>query len=122
MELARARGGALVLNDTYNANPLSMAAALRALAGLPATRRIAVVGTMAELGDVAASEHRAIAAMAGELGITVIAVDEPRYGVVSADDLEHALELLGPIDDGDAVLVKGSRVVGLEQLAARLLT
>src|SRR5690606_10331667 len=52
MELGRAPSGALVLNDAYNANPLSMAAALRSLAGLPARRRVAVLGTMAELGPV----------------------------------------------------------------------
>jgi UDP-N-acetylmuramoyl-tripeptide--D-alanyl-D-alanine ligase len=121
MELARSPRGALVLNDAYNANPLSMGAALRALAALPARRRIAVMGTMAELGEVAATEHRAIAALAADLGIAIIAVDEPRYGVTSADDLGHAVELLGPIAEGDAVLVKGSRVAGLEHLAARLL-
>ena len=50
MDLQRTARGVLVLNDAYNANPTSMEAALRALARLPARRRIAVVGVMAELG------------------------------------------------------------------------
>jgi UDP-N-acetylmuramoyl-tripeptide--D-alanyl-D-alanine ligase len=120
MELVRAQSGALVLNDSYNANPLSMAAALHAIAGLPARRRIAVLGTMAELGPIAEAEHRAAAQLARELGVRVIAVDEVRYGAELARDVEHALELLGPIGEGDAVLVKGSRVAGLDRLAASL--
>jgi UDP-N-acetylmuramoyl-tripeptide--D-alanyl-D-alanine ligase len=120
MQLLRTRGGATVLNDAYNANPLSMAAALRALAALPARRRIAVMGTMAELGAVAEAEHARAAALAAELGVRVIAVDEPRYGGEVAGDIDEAVEALGPLGEGDAVLVKGSRVAGLERLAERL--
>jgi UDP-N-acetylmuramoyl-tripeptide--D-alanyl-D-alanine ligase len=111
----------VVLNDAYNANPLSMAAALRSLAAVPAARRIAVLGTMAELGPVAEEQHRAVASLAADLGIRVLAVGEPRYGGEQADDLDHALARLGPIGEGDAVLVKGSRVAGLERLAETLL-
>jgi UDP-N-acetylmuramoyl-tripeptide--D-alanyl-D-alanine ligase len=120
MDLVRTPAGALVLNDAYNANPLSMAAALRALAALPARRRVAVLGTMAELGAVAEAEHRAVAALAAELGIELLAVDEPRYGTAPVSGIEAALDGLGPLTEGDAVLVKGSRVAGLERLAARL--
>jgi UDP-N-acetylmuramoyl-tripeptide--D-alanyl-D-alanine ligase len=115
MDLRRSRSGVLVLNDAYNANPISMAAALRSLAALPARRRIAVLGTMAELGDVADAEHASVAALAGALGIEVRAVDEPRYGAAAfaMDELD--------LTEGDAVLLKGSRVAGLERTAARLL-
>jgi len=120
MALARATSGAVVLNDAYNANPTSMAAALDALAALPARRRIAVLGTMAELGPDSDLEHRRIADYAEQLGIEVIAVAAPEYERLVVGDAEAALDALGPVGDGDAVLVKGSRVAGLEALAERL--
>jgi UDP-N-acetylmuramoyl-tripeptide--D-alanyl-D-alanine ligase len=122
MDLRRTAAGALVLNDAYNANPISMAAALRSLAALEARRRVAVLGTMAELGDVAEAEHAAIAALAVELGIRVVALDEPRYGGEQVADVDEAAAALGELGDGDAVLLKGSRVAGLERLAERLLS
>jgi UDP-N-acetylmuramoyl-tripeptide--D-alanyl-D-alanine ligase len=120
MDLRRSASGALVLNDAYNANPISVAAALRALAALDARRRVAVLGTMAELGAVADEEHRAIGELAGRLGIDVIAVDEDRYGAPSVDGIDAAADAIGPLAAGDAVLVKGSRVAGLERLAELL--
>ncbi|HEX2047071.1 MAG TPA: UDP-N-acetylmuramoyl-tripeptide--D-alanyl-D-alanine ligase, partial [Acidimicrobiales bacterium] len=80
MQLERAPSGALVLNDAYNANPLSAEAALRALAELPGGRRTALLGIMAELGDVGPAEHARIGALAAELGIRLIAVAAPDYG------------------------------------------
>lgn len=121
MELATAPGGALILNDAYNANPTSTAAALRSLAALPARRRIAVLGTMAELGDGSAAAHADIGALAAELGISVIAVAAPTYDGEDVPDVDAALAALGPLGEGDAVLVKGSRIAGLERLAALLL-
>ena len=121
MELTTAPSGAVVLNDAYNANPTSVAAALRSLAALPARRRVAVLGVMAELGDLEDAEHAAIGALAAELGIEVISVDAAGYGVQDVPDLAAALVALGPVGEGDAVLVKGSRVAGLERLAAALL-
>ncbi len=128
MEVVRTAGGARLLNDTYNANPLSMRAALRALAALPASRRIAVLGTMAELGEFEAAEHAAVGSLAGQLGIKVIAVDAPLYSsggaaAVEAEGIAGALAALagiGPLDDSSAVLVKGSRVAGLERLVEHL--
>jgi UDP-N-acetylmuramoyl-tripeptide--D-alanyl-D-alanine ligase len=122
MELERTSSGAIVLNDAYNANPTSMAAALRSLAALNVSRRVAVVGVMAELGPDGPTEHRRIAKLADELGIALIAVDAPDYGVPVAADVDAALQQLGALEDGDAVLVKGSRVAGLERLAARLVS
>jgi UDP-N-acetylmuramoyl-tripeptide--D-alanyl-D-alanine ligase len=120
MELDRAPSGALILNDTYNANPLSMEAALRALAELPARRRTAVLGIMAELGDVGPAEHARMGALAGALGIRVIAVAAPHYGGEMVADAGEAVERLGPVGEGDAVLVKGSRAAGLETVAGTL--
>lgn len=122
MQLQRAATGALVLNDAYNANPTSMEAALRSLAALDARRRVAVVGVMAELGPGGPDEHRRIAALAAELGIDLLAVAAPDYGVETVDDIDAALARLGAIGPDDAVLVKGSRVAGLEELAERLIS
>jgi UDP-N-acetylmuramoyl-tripeptide--D-alanyl-D-alanine ligase len=121
MELGRTRRGVVVLNDAYNANPISMAAALRSLAHLPARRRVAVLGTMAELGDVADREHALVAELADGLGLRLVAVGEPRYGGELVSTLDEAAALLADLGEGDAVLLKGSRVAGLERLAELLL-
>lgn len=124
MEVARMPQGALVVNDAYNANPTSMSAALHALAALPAAgRKVAVLGPMAELGDDAAERHVAMAELAVSLGLPVIAVGTGDYGPTAPcyDTIDDALAALGPLGPDDAVLVKGSRVAGLERLAHRLL-
>lgn len=120
MDLRRTRSGGVLLDDSYNANPSSMAAALRALGSLPAERRIAVLGLMAELGPSQRDEHLAIADLAASLGIEVVAVGTADYGVEPAVDAERAADLIGPVGSGVAVLVKGSRVAGLEKVATRL--
>jgi UDP-N-acetylmuramoyl-tripeptide--D-alanyl-D-alanine ligase len=135
MALSRTPSGTAILDDSYNANPMSTEAALRSLASIPATRRIAVLGVMAELGDVSAQEHARMGEVAASLGIEVIAVDAPDYlGRLNADqtpaalaaDITEALQLIVtpptgmPIGPRDAVLVKGSRVAGLERLVALL--
>jgi UDP-N-acetylmuramoyl-tripeptide--D-alanyl-D-alanine ligase len=119
MEMRRASSGAIVINDAYNANPASTEAALRSLAALPARRRTAVLGVMAELGETGPAEHKRIAALARNLDVELIAVDAPDYGVPVVHGVEGVLEVLAP-EDGDAVLVKGSRVAGLEKLASAL--
>jgi UDP-N-acetylmuramoyl-tripeptide--D-alanyl-D-alanine ligase len=76
---------------------------------------------MAELGDWKVDEHRRIGELVRSLGVTAWSVAEPDYGLPVVDDLDAAREALGDLGEGDAVLVKGSRVAGLERLAARLL-
>jgi UDP-N-acetylmuramoyl-tripeptide--D-alanyl-D-alanine ligase len=122
MDLRTAPGGARVLNDAYNAGPSSMEAALRALAHLDAARRHAVLGPMAELGAQGPAAHRRIAALADELGIGLVVVGTDDYGLAPVDGVDAAVEALGPLGDDDAVLVKGSRVAGLERVAERLLS
>ena len=116
MELATLPSGARLLNDAYNANPVSMAAALRALAGLPARRRVAVLGLMAEIGPSSESEHRAVGDLARDLGVEVVALGVPAYGGTPVADLADAVAALGDLGPDDAVLLKGSRVAGLERL------
>jgi UDP-N-acetylmuramoyl-tripeptide--D-alanyl-D-alanine ligase len=120
MELTTLGSGARILNDAYNANPTSMAAALRALAALDAGRRVAVLGVMAELGPSRDADHRAVGDLARELGIEVVAVGVPAYGGTLVPDVAGAVAALRSLGPGDAVLVKGSRVAGLERVAAAL--
>jgi UDP-N-acetylmuramoyl-tripeptide--D-alanyl-D-alanine ligase len=117
MEVQRTSRGAVVLNDSYNANPTAMRAALDALAAMPARRRVAVLGLMAEISDPA-EEHVAVAAYARSLGVEVMAFGTDLYGIEPVDD---PVATLGSLAGGDVVLVKGSRVVGLEVVAAALL-
>lgn len=120
MEVERTPTGAVLINDAYNANPVSMEAALRALAALPARRRVAALGAMAELGPRGASDHRAVTDLAEQLGVEVVAVGTDAYGL-EARSLEEAAAMLGSLGRGDAMLVKASRVAGLEVLAERLM-
>ena len=122
MQVQHTPSGAVVINDAYNANPTSMRAAISALAATEASRRIAVLGVMAELGDGADQEHLAIADEAAGVGIDVIAVDCRAYGggVTHVGDFSEAAAMLGELNERDAVLVKGSRVAGLERLAQLL--
>jgi UDP-N-acetylmuramoyl-tripeptide--D-alanyl-D-alanine ligase len=124
MELATSPSGVLVLNDSYNANPASMSAALQALASLPGNgRRLAVLGLMAELGDRTSDEHTRIAADAEARSVEVIPVGTDLYGSAAVDGIDGALMAIAEagLVAGDALLIKGSRVVGLEAVASHLL-
>jgi UDP-N-acetylmuramoyl-tripeptide--D-alanyl-D-alanine ligase len=118
-------GGGLLLNDCYNANPMSMRAALLHLDDRAAgRRRVAVLGSMAELGDGSPVYHAEVAALLRELGIEqVIAVGEEAraYGGEWVEDAAGAAaRLRAVLQPGDVVLVKGSRSVGLEAVAENL--
>jgi UDP-N-acetylmuramoyl-tripeptide--D-alanyl-D-alanine ligase len=125
-ELVDLPGGAILINDSYNANPISMRAALDHLASLEAKgRRVAVLGEMRELGPEAAAYHREIGEHARRRGVElVIGVGElaREYGPDEqvADAVAAAEMLRSNLQPGDAVLVKGSRAVGLELVAERL--
>jgi UDP-N-acetylmuramoyl-tripeptide--D-alanyl-D-alanine ligase len=127
-EVVELPGGVTVVNDCYNANPMSMRAALDHLSASSADRRIAVLGAMAELGRDSAAYHREIGRRASELGIDLlVTVGEEALGyvegfagetqaVATPAEAGHLLrELALP---GDRVLVKGSRSVGLERVLA----
>ncbi|WP_420433352.1 UDP-N-acetylmuramoyl-tripeptide--D-alanyl-D-alanine ligase [Candidatus Poriferisocius sp.] len=120
MEVTELASGAVLINDAYNANPMSMAAGLRSLAAVDRSRRVAVLGIMAELGDRAAAEHAAIGALARELSIEVIPVATGDYGRPPVADAAAAVAALGPVDADTAVLVKASRAAGLDAVATAL--
>ena len=123
-------GGGLLINDAYNANPVSMRAALAYLAERAGDRRrVAILGDMAELGRTGPEYHREVGAAASELGVDeLLAVGELARGYLEGgvpgrwvanvhDALRQVDEVVRP---GDAVLVKASRAVGLEAVAAAL--
>jgi UDP-N-acetylmuramoyl-tripeptide--D-alanyl-D-alanine ligase len=137
MESIDTPAGVRILNDAYNANPESMAAALKTARWMAGDARlIAVLGQMAELGDIAAAEHERVGELAARLRVDrlvtigpdakAIAVAGVREGVepeqvADYDDLDAALDdVVAASRPGDVVLVKGSRIAGLEVLAARL--
>ena len=117
--------GIVLVNDCYNANPLSMRAALDHLASIEGTRRIAVLGEMAELGPGAPDFHREVGGHARAAGVDMlIGVGEPAREYdpdeLVADPAEAAELLAAQLEPGDAVLVKGSRSAGLEAVAETL--
>jgi len=125
-EVIELPGGSVLVNDCYNANPISMRAALDHLASLDAGRRVAVLGGMAELGPDGPAYHREAAAHARELGIDeLVGVGELARDYAPdrwAPDPEAAAGLVaGSVAAGDALLVKGSRSVGLEAFAQELI-
>jgi UDP-N-acetylmuramoyl-tripeptide--D-alanyl-D-alanine ligase len=113
-------GGVVLVNDAYNANPTSMRAALEALAVIDGSRRIAILGEMAELGTASAAGHRSVAEVAASLGIELIAYGTASYGVKALGSEEELVRRLQPFRRGDVILVKGSRAVGLEAVADAL--
>lgn len=124
-EVVRLEGGSVLINDCYNANPVSMRAALDNLATLGNSRHLAVLGEMRELGPEAERFHGETAAHARDTGVDIlIGVGEMArayepdawYGTSE----EAAEGLSGVLGGDDAVLVKGSRSVGLEVIAQRL--
>jgi UDP-N-acetylmuramoyl-tripeptide--D-alanyl-D-alanine ligase len=127
-QLVELEGGVTIVNDCYNANPMSMRAALEHLAGSDARRRVAILGGMAELGPDSSAFHREIGERAAQLGIDVLITvgqealafaqgfDGEIHSVATPEEAGALLEeLAGP---GDRVLVKGSRAVGLERVLA----
>jgi UDP-N-acetylmuramoyl-tripeptide--D-alanyl-D-alanine ligase len=131
MDLRRSPAGVLVLNDAYNANPTSMAAAIDALGRL-GVRRFAVLGSMAELGPHSSGEHQRLGKLVASAGVDLlIAVGAPDLAegaraagaeAVEVDSADGAVAaLVSRLRPGDAVLIKASRVVGLERVATALL-
>jgi UDP-N-acetylmuramoyl-tripeptide--D-alanyl-D-alanine ligase len=137
METVRTPGGVLIVNDAYNANPESMAAALKAAKWMARDGRLAaVLGHMAELGPIAREEHDRLGELIVRVGVDrlVTVGDEARAiaraAVREGQAPENAESVAGAVEAaaavrawaraGDVVLIKGSRVVGLERVAEAL--
>ncbi len=114
MQMRVSLTGATVIDDSYNANPASMRAALETLASITAKRKIAFCGLMAELAEPK-TEHLAIREYAEQLGIELVAVNTDLYGV-DAVSFDVAKSQLAKLDHDAAALVKGSKVSGLGKL------
>ncbi|MGA4669703.1 UDP-N-acetylmuramoyl-tripeptide--D-alanyl-D-alanine ligase [Propionibacteriaceae bacterium Y1923] len=138
MELRVRPDGAAVINDAYNANPDSMRAALAALSEIGAARRrshpgarvLAVVGDMLELGDEAVTRHQQVGARAAEAGVDeLLAIGEQAEHVVAAATAAGIIARSCTVEEAssldlapeDVVLVKASRGLALERVAAALL-
>jgi UDP-N-acetylmuramoyl-tripeptide--D-alanyl-D-alanine ligase len=132
-ELHRA-AGVTIVDDSYNASPASVTAALELLSGLPG-RRVAVLGTMLELGDGHEAGHRQVGDTAARVADLLVVVGADAGGIVdgaraagldadrvlAAPDREGALDLLRPrLREGDVVLVKASRGIALDLLVDAL--
>jgi UDP-N-acetylmuramoyl-tripeptide--D-alanyl-D-alanine ligase len=132
-ELVRLRG-ATIVDDSYNASPGSVLAAIDLLAGLPG-RRVAVLGTMLELGEGHDAGHVTVGEAAGRTVELLVVVGPEAQGIVDGAiaagldpgrihhvaDTEAALDVLRPrLRDGDVVLVKASRGIGLDRLVDAL--
>jgi UDP-N-acetylmuramoyl-tripeptide--D-alanyl-D-alanine ligase len=117
--------GIVLVNDCYNANPVSMRAALDHLSSLEGGRRVAVLGEMAELGEGAPGYHREVGEHARTHGVDLLVGVGESARDYAPDELvatpEEAAELLAAqLEGGDLVLVKGSRSAGLEVVAEEL--
>jgi len=129
LELRDLAVGAMLLNDSFNADPDSARAALDALAAIESRRRIAVLGAMLELGDDSKAAHRAVGKYAASRADVVIAVGEAARPIADGAG-ERALALAGNdaavdwlrghVAAGDVVLVKASRAARLDEVAAAL--
>ena len=124
----RSFSGALVINDVYNANPASMEEALKELVRLRKGRTIAVLGDMLELGRYAEDAHRSLVNKMNELQIDLLIAVGPEIQKASAafsgachqatsSDEARSL-LLGMVNEGDTILIKGSRGIRMEKVLA----
>ncbi len=127
IRLPLAGGEALLLDESYNANPTSMAAALAVLGATPARRRVAILGAMKELGAHAPAMHAGLAGPIAAAGVAELALVGTEMEALRVDgatylaDWEQALAWArATLRPGDALLVKGSNSVGLGRLVAAL--
>ncbi len=122
METFTTPSGILIINDAYNANPLSMKAALSSLVATSRKNLVAVLGVMAELGDDHVSSHEEIGQIAKSNDVDVISLNVKEYGgqlVSTIDDAYRAAADKIQDPQNTALLLKGSRVVALENLAQK---
>jgi UDP-N-acetylmuramoyl-tripeptide--D-alanyl-D-alanine ligase len=119
MQWVTGRNGIRILDDSYNANPVSVVAALRTAAETPAHKRYAVLGVMAEVLDSDLA-HQEIATLCRQLEIELLALETDLYGTTALSLSDIATTLDGH-DSNTVVLVKGSRVAATERVVQDLM-
>jgi UDP-N-acetylmuramoyl-tripeptide--D-alanyl-D-alanine ligase len=135
MEIVTLSNGITIIDDTYNANPLSMEAALKTLAGMDG-RKIAVLGDMFELGDIADYAHRKVGMLVQDTGINMLftiggysedmasgalergMLPDKIYKVQDKAELIKALKNI--VREHDVILIKGSRAAAMEEVSDSL--
>lgn len=135
-ELIRLRRGLRLVDDSYNSNPRALEAALKGLAAFPAKRKVAILGDMLELGPAEVDFHReagrqavqngwdlllAIGPLASYTAEGALAAGLPKARVMTfSNSGEAAARIPEVVEDGDLILVKGSRGIKTEQVVDRL--
>lgn len=135
MKLLKGVKNSLILDDSYNASPLSMRAALETLKSLPAKRKVAVLGDMLEIGKYSTEAHQAIGELAGKvvdvlfcigprskfIAEKAIAVGLSANYVKTFEDAEKAKKIIErEIKSGDLILIKGSHAMALEKIVEEI--
>ena len=135
MQIITREDGVNIVDDTYNASPIAMEAAIAAAEALSARRKVGVLGDMKELGAYSEAAHRTVGKRAGKIfDVLVVVGPEARYiadeankekrkkiSVTSVPSVAEALELVPCLlKPGDLVLIKASRGIGLEKLVEKI--
>lgn len=132
MAVLKTAVGVIILNDTYNASPASVRAALETLAAVKGGRKIAVLGEMLELGELSTAAHSAVGRLCAENGVDRLVVVGKRAADIAAGAADAGMSpdaifrvesadeagaiLTSKMGEGDVVLVKASRALGLERI------
>lgn len=124
MNIFKGKNETIVIDDSYNANPLSMQAALEMLHHIKAKRKIAVLGDMREIGSISSEAHTLIGKYAHEVADLVVAVGSEAVKYKSDHHFKSkdkaAKYILNEIRSGDIILIKASRSIGLDKIAEEL--
>ena len=135
MEFTELKNGTEIINDSYNANPLAVKAALDVLAEKRGNRKIAVLASMLELGDSSAKKHQEIGEYAAQKNIDILITigkeaEEIAIGAASKMETEKIVSLadnkacinflVNEMKNGDLILIKGSRANKLEEIVKEL--
>lgn len=121
MNVETLKSGLTLIDDSYNANPESMKAALKALLKAGNNRKIAFLGEMSELGENTLGEHQKILQFARQNDIEVFAIDTDAYGLPSITN-DDAVDIVSNLEKNDSILIKASRSAALENLASSIKT
>jgi UDP-N-acetylmuramoyl-tripeptide--D-alanyl-D-alanine ligase len=136
MRLVKGEKNSWIIDDTYNAAPASTEEALEALKSLPAKRRVAILGDMAQLGEYSIASHEATGRKAAAIADIIVTVGSkarfiaeashkkgfPKNKIYSFDNSDDAKTIVEDIiEEGDLILVKGSQVTRMEKIVLEIM-